>query len=95
MIWAFIQVVALLLAGLKLAAFDGNERVPRRWISILASAVTGACFALAATIVLEWPEAVSNSNIFTATLSGAFSALIIKARGNVAEALRILHIMRY
>ena len=94
MIWAIVQISALILAALKLASFDGRGHRYRFMISLVATVMAGSCTGLSAAMILNFPEAVSYSNVFTAILAGAYCGLIYWANGNVAVLLRTFRLIR-
>lgn len=94
MILASLQVVFLLAGGLKLASFKKGSARYRPIISILSACWAGACFALAASIILYWPNAVSQATALTATLTGISCGLIFWSHGNVAELGRKIMALR-
>ena len=94
MIWAIVQILALTLAALKLASFDGNGHRYRFVISLIATIMAGSCIGLSAAMILNFPEAVTYSNFVTALVAGGYCGLVWWAKGNVAVMLRILRVIR-
>lgn len=89
MILTILQLTALLATFLRLATYCPRGGRYRPFVSLLASVWAGGALAIAASMVLAWPEAVSDTTVLTAGLSGASVAAAFWCNGNVAELLRL------
>lgn len=90
MIFALIQITALLLTAYKLMTYDRRGCRYKVGISFLASCWAGACAALSVAMILSWPEAVERSNALTAMIAGSSLAAAWFSGGNVATVVRWL-----
>lgn len=95
MMLAILQVTFLLLTAWKLQEFDKTNHQYRPLVTLLATCWAGACLALAAAILLHWPETVSLRCVASTAAAGASCAAAFWTGGNVAELLRRCHILKH
>jgi len=92
MIYAATQVIMLLFSAAILIKFhhsaSKNQYRYRFFVSLLATIWTGASLFYSASVLLAWPEAVSEATALDAMLSGISAGLAYWCGGNVAELIR-------
>lgn len=94
MIISTIQITLLLSTAFKLSAFDKTDHKYRPWVSFIAACWAGTCMALSVAIAFKFPDRVGIIDVAGCLLAAASCSAAWMCRGNVAELLRMMRVIR-